>query len=534
MLSINQQEPKQKINSPESFFHALLEFFQNHMLLLITVYIIAFGIWGSWISKDIVTFDEEGLFSTDGQAAWYGQWFALGRWFFVYLKKLMNVYAINTYYSKAIFLIGFPLVSLLWLFCLEQWGGKQNKLSEIVFCLIFISHPIWATQFSYRIQIEVMTITMIALAAGVYLLVRWLETGNLFLCFGSLIIITCCFGSYQAHMFFYADAIAIWLFLDSMCNKNIDFNKLRGRFLRLSIFTIAAFVLWRIIAIKTGYQTNLPYLAEQFRWGKDPAGKCIASILTSLKNSMFGNGNVYNSIYGIVTILFAGHLICQIFKNGSKAIWSFLTGMMIIFIPYLLEFVTASGVVIRSRHAFVFSCAFMAAHDIKWLFSFARNITQKYKTLYKLSIAIFCLMMIASEAQITTRLLYTHARVMREDYMNLYTIYERAMQLGAEKGYALVILGSQSNFSDITLMESEVIGFSYLEFTGLINYEPETDSYSNTRKVPDAMRAYGFDVTIPTTEQINQAKLILPEMNRWPMEGSVKVVREYKIIVVKV
>lgn len=48
------------------------------------------------------------------------------------------------------------------------------------------------------------------------------------------------------------------------------------------------------------------------------------------------------------------------------------------------------------------------------------------------------------------------------------------------------------------------------------------------------MRAYGFDVTIPTTEQINQAKLILPEMNRWPMEGSVKVVREYKIIVVKV
>ena len=139
---------------------------------------------------------------------------------------------------------------------------------------------------------------------------------------------------------------------------------------------------------------------------------------------------------------------------------------------------------------------------------------------------------VVSQVQITTRLLYTDVHTMETDLRSFQSIYDRALDEGAMPGYAIYFVGSDTLYkfqNNESMLEYEVVGFSYLEYCTLYGRKDIRDF-----KVPQAMRAYGFNVSIANDEQYEIAKTTGKDMPNWPEKGSVKVIPEKKLIIVKI
>ncbi len=346
------------------------DYFQKNVVLLAGLYLAMTAVWGSWLVKDTVTFDAEGLYSLDSARSWYHQWFVLGRWMLVVLKKLLGVYAINPYFSNAVVFTLFPLSAFLWLFFMEKWNRESSPVSRIAFLLLYIAHPVWAYQFSYRMHMEVLTIAMTAMPLGMYFITEWLENNSRTACAAAYFILLCCFGCSAAFMFVYAAAGCIWFFI----YLNRDYSKNNRKLLKIAAktmgFTIILYASWRLISQLTGYNKNTPYVADQYRWGKDSFSICINRIINYIDRTMFGNERGFNALYGIVTILFIVLLFSELLRKKNNAVLRLVLGLAICSIPYALEFITAGSIVYRSLFSFPLSCAFMGAYNIKAIASF--------------------------------------------------------------------------------------------------------------------------------------------------------------------
>lgn len=95
-----------------------------------------------------------------------------------------------------------------------------------------------------------------------------------------------------------------------------------------------------------------------------------------------------------------------------------------------------------------------------------------------------------------------------------------ALKKGAHEGDAIVFLGVHSNYADETIIENEVIGFSYFESIPLISM-----------KVVEAMQAYGFNVSKPSVEQTEYAQSLKDSMECYPSDNCVVI--ENGLIIVR-
>lgn len=198
-------------NTNKTNIYHLYRYVKERRLSILFIYIYTISIYGAWLSQNLVTFDAEGLYAVPEGTKWYLQWYQLGRWALVLLKKLMGVKLINPYFQISIFILFFPASVILWWFCFYKWNHfKENMIALLVFAGVYISHPIWSLQFAYRNQMEGITISMIFLPIAMLLLTdrqkegKWLRT---FLA-GGLIITS--FGTYQSFILVYAEAVAIY------------------------------------------------------------------------------------------------------------------------------------------------------------------------------------------------------------------------------------------------------------------------------------------------------------------------------------
>ncbi|MBR4495280.1 MAG: glucosyltransferase domain-containing protein [Clostridiales bacterium] len=509
-------------NRIKSNAEELYAYISNHKVSVLSVWIFAILVYGAWCAQNIVTFDAEGLYNPDDGS--YVFWYQFGRWSLVLFMDIFNVTKINPYFQITLFGLLFPVSVVLWWFCFYRWNRNTGfKPGLVVFSGIYLTHPIWALQFSYRNQMEAIAFLMCLLPLALILVTDRSPKGRVCRIVISAVLAIICFGGYQSFMFMYGEGVILYLlfrlYYDYTDSKKKDFWK---EVLFLTGFTAACFVansvISRVMCSVNGIEYGTSYLEGQFHWGSYPLSENLRVIGEYLFNAMIANNVIYNCL-GIIEVAAGVILICFAFRGRVRArILGLLLFIASWMTPFALLFVTASAPVQRSQFAFVLTIAFWGAVETGAL---SKALIKKNMTDAKvLVIAVILIAMIFPQMQNNTRLLYTEYMTMYTDEIQLWTIYYQALSKGANEGYPIVFVGGKANYVTGAMDEEEVIGYSYFEFNAI---------YSG-QKIIEAMRAYGMNVSFPTEEQRAFANEVAGSMDSWPHEGGI-VVRDGLIIV---
>ena len=417
----------------------------------------------------------------------------------------------------------FPLSAILWNYLFESWGYKsKNFISKVTFYLIYISSPIWALQFAYRNQIEVLSIIAVILPISIYYLTKYINI----ICNKKQIIVVLylilsisaivfCFAGYQSFMIMYVLSIAIYFFINVIQNKIMpkDFYK---KLLIFIIISIVMLILYYfsvyIFNVLSGTKVASSYIATQCLWLEKSFSKCMESLLKSLSIIFLGDNIVYTCILVVEFFVGIPILINKVRKidNIGLKIWSVLIYFSMFLVALTLTIITAGQTPQRQQFSYVLLVAFLASFEIEYYLENVQ-LLKKVGILY----GIICLIItyvVLIQFEMNTRLLYSDYFTMKNDYLEMQEIYSRAREKGAKPGDAIAFIGRHENVQIESTREYEVIGHSYFEVTNL-----------DSRKLIEAMIGYGFDISMPNSEQMQYAFDRSNDMDVYPTEGSIVV-----------
>lgn len=490
---------------------------------IIILYLFCIAIYGAWIVQDTVTFDAEGFYSYKSGAMWYTQWLALGRWGFCLLKNILGVTVINPFFSVFLFMLLFPLSVVVWGFLFNTWNSKSQLICSFNFDLllfggVFLSHPVWALQFAYRNQIEVCSIVLLLMPIIFILLTKWLEQNSVICGLLAMISTVIAFASYQAFIVEFICAFAIYYLFYAVRefgNKE-DKIKIKKNVIQIvkgTLFSITAFVIYRISCLLVlrfnDFQNDfyLEYIDKNNQWGTLPFEDCIRTILANLQNAFLGNGKEYSYLFLIEVIVLLGWILFIWIKKYSYRLWVSLISFAIVILPFIIDIITANESVKRAQFSFVLVLAFLALLECSWLINFLRRYKRSVCQVAVIGMVGFWIMW---QTQITTRLLYTQYRVGEIDYSLMTELYYTALEKGAKENDVFIFVGARQDPEGDVLLKSEVVGKSYFTITTL--------SYD---KCLQAMQAYGFNISIPNSDQVIWAESIKDSLGIWPESDAV-------------
>ncbi|MDO4621762.1 MAG: glucosyltransferase domain-containing protein [Eubacteriales bacterium] len=492
-----------------------LAYLKSHILYTIGTYLFIITLYGSWAFQDIVTFDEEGLYSAYNASIWYEQWISLGRFSLVALKRLLNVYVISPFFSMTVFLLLFPLSVLLVNYCLYLWNQrKDSPLASFLMLFVYLTHPIWALQFQYQNQIEVISVIFCVLPIGMIALYDYLRTKRPPAGILALLLLVFSFGGYQSFIFVYLELAVVMLLL-MLDWAYISRREVWKDFLRIIFFTIIAFAIYEAIVIVTRrlFGSSVPYLNSQIEWKTQPFSECAAKTMQYLRKLFLGTDTyVYSKLFGLEALLL---LVwgCVLFIRKKKfSPERLLLVLAWMICPVLLGIVTTGNLVERAEFAFIFAIG-------SGCYLLFRSIDSQNRYCKSILALVLCLAVIRVQMVPITRLLYTGSVTMRNDARWMDSIYRLAEENGAAPGDAIWFIGGQVNFDNGAAYSNEVIGISYFEITGFA-----------TDKAVQAMQDYGYNVCSPSQEQIEEASRLAQDMPNWPARESVQV-KDHLIVV---
>lgn len=488
------------------------------------VFGLTFVVYGLWLMQYFITFDAEGFYTAEYGAPWYQQWMTLGRWFLVFLKKVLGVTLINPFFSVSIFLICFPLSCILWGYLFTYWTQSEKDTSntkvfkgQIVFDIIYLTHPIWAFQYAYRNQMEVVTIVMVILPVSVFLTTVWIKQKNILCGICGFVGVVCSFAGYQAFVVVYLSAFVIFLFLQVLCEQ-VSHKEFWIQALKISVFSILAYLcyskscdlLCEISHLDRGGYSR--YLLDQIRWGVDPFAENLKKCQEYLIMILWGDSNTYSCLYAVELIL--GFLLLIVYNFRKKELWRRIW-LVILFAGIFLssqviDLVTVGNAVIRQEFAYVLTLAFIGVVEWNLLYSLLES--KVNRGIAQFVCGGLLLVVFLNQLQSNTRLLYSDYRCATTDYERLSEIYYDALEEGATPGSAIVFIGYRLDSVEETVVEREVIGFTYFEVLSVADVKPI-----------HAMRAYGFDVNVPTDEQRNYAYSIADQLGIYPSKESIRI-----------
>ncbi len=513
----------------ESELDRLYRYCVRNKYIVFFFFFLVLAVYGAWVFKDFVTFDAEGFYSLEHGSIWYGHWLARGRWGFYYLKKLLGVTLINPFFSATVFLFCFPFSAALWCYLLEEWGrgALASGWGKILFGILYLTHPIWATQFAYRNQMEVISVTLVLMPVTMIFFTRWLEhgkicsVGGLFALAGTIF----CFAGYQSFVLIYLFALAVYFFCLVQNEKEAGEKgrEYYRRLIRAAVFSILAYLIYSGLSalIRKIYGYNnlaAAFAKENFLWATHGFRESLKSLILYLLQAFLGDGQVYTCVLGIECLLLFILWIRYLRKKGNLRGWYTLIVCGMLIVPFVTSLLMAGTAVNRQQLALVFAIAFLGWYELdvcrewmarRWRRSAAQTV-----------LAGIVLAAFLAQGQMNTRLLYTDYKVLEQDYRMMTRIYEQAMRKGAKEGDTIVFVGVYANTPDETIVENEVVGFSYFEVTEI-----------DPAKAAQAMQAYGFRVMTPDFPDYDRAEELAEEMECWPSEESIVV--EDGLIVVR-
>jgi len=491
----------------------LTAYIRKHLPETVFLYIFTAAVFGVWAAHDVVTFDAEGLYRITEADSLYIQWLQLGRWSLVFSKYMMDTEIINPYFSLMMFFLCFPLSVLLWGYLFCRWRGYEKKYDLYIYGAVYLSHPIWALQFSYRNQLESISLFMVLVPIALFFVTEWMEEeeNRRFHFYVSFLLLVLVFGSYQSFLFVYGAGILMYLWYHGHEEKKVFREKVK----RLAVITVLPFIVSEAVGLIIEYvfvpKDELGYASGQFMWGSQTLGESILKIAKYIYHSAFGDAYTYSWLFGAEVILV---ILLILWKRKEMNIRKLLVFAGLCIVPFALEILTAGDIVARSQFGFVHVLAFFA------MVLYDELPALSYRSVKILTAGLLAYALILQTGD-TTRLLYTDIKVMESDYQKLTQIYYKALELGADEADYIAFIGGRANLEDSSMLEYEVVGFSYLEYP----------AFYESKKTAMAMYAMGFNVEPATDEMIEYAEEVAEEMDSWPSgEDWIRVVDDLIIV----
>ena len=514
---------EKKRSSGSSLAGDFYEYCRERTLYIVLLAAVFLAVYGVWTTQDIMTFDAEGFYVEDLVGGWLKGWIGVGRWGFFLLKKVLRVVIINPYFSMAVFLVAFPLSSVVWSFfiCRAQGNRADTKADVLIFGLVYLTHPIWTYQYVFRNQIEVFSIALVILAFAMAFFAEWMETGQILPMVFSFAATTFVFGCYQGLTLLYGEAVIVYFFL--LLSSNEDSGKnLRifwVRLLRGFLFSAAAYglasVLTMISRTITGTGNANKYLTKGIRWGKDPVGVCLRNIFVFVKEAVFGNASIFTPIFAVLILLLIPWMFSRVVRRKKGAVLLFPVALVMILFCFILDFLSGTRVIMRTQFLIAFCIAFLAE------FLFVRicgSLRERSSLVSAVGLGLALCIAVLPAAQQTDRCLYVMTKVLEKDEETLLGFYGEALKQGAVPDMPIYIFGAKDfqGTDAAKVIDSEGYERIVVSYLSLIGTAHET-------KVITAMRALGCPVDYPDKEFVETAKSIASDLPTWPREGSVYV-----------
>ncbi len=466
-----------------------IEFCKRDRLLIVFSTLLILFCYGAKIAYQTISADMEILL--DDPRKIYEQWLAVHRWGMIVYKWFTGTMSFNMPLETALLFLNLVLAAVVYTFMLDTLTNGKCKAGLYVFTIIFLTHPVWGEQFVYMAQAAGNSFALLLAAVAVMLFTDGVFGKRPIRIITGFLAGVFCYGTYQSYdLVVTAIVLAVYMLLMKDNRFRAGQRALLGLFyvIYLAVVRIAASAVAFASVNDLGNSQYRNYLEEQIRWGKDSAWECWKTIGGGLVRLLFAGDVCYNVLFAAAIVAAVAAYVISVKKYRG---WPFMLIALLIMIavPFVRLFRTASEPAIRSNLAMTFVAAFLCFYVLT-------EVTARWLMWVLCVPALY-----VGFRQIETvhRINYTENVRYEQDLALVHDIWDQVeeLNLGDTSEYPLVIVGSyQAPLNDACMEERE------LSIAGRSVFEMEETSRS---RVSALFRDLGYKVADGTDEQYELA-----------------------------
>lgn len=461
-------------------------------------------------------------------------WFSIGRFGLVFIRKLLGTNNANPYYTAVLFIL-FSIVNVIvWCFLLERCVGSKLPNSILtIFYSLFITYPALSEQFYF--QFQSCEIIFGYILVGVSLALLFTDTDNkkplpLFL---SVFAATFSFSIYQSFVNVYITAclgcFALCLIADFRKSQKRMFTEI-GYILLQFCLALALYGLLNVLF--STYSADSDYFSSRVHLSLGSIINRIVIDGPSFFERLFvGDGVFFLSTLAIasVTLTIAFILFCvtaflddKVHTFDIQAVINsgilLLNCAALIFSPLLLSLITGLydariQLAVPIAVAYLFLLTF-------WLLQHVHLSAVRLLSLLLGVVTLFC---IAHQTNSLMRIFYTFDIINENATIRATQIsYDLDKVISEEGNLPVAFIGSMN--AQVNAACSTPLVPSYFFNSPLMQNERISPAYFyGSAWLTDYYKYYGITYQFPTDTQIHDAALHAVDMPIWPSEGSIQV-----------
>ena len=432
----------------ENKIKSIRKFCDDHIILIITISLFtAFCYIFSAITTNIGIDTEQYILEQYGKD-WVLQ--GLGRFGCYYTTMFLNMKHYNPY-ANAFFCIAILILAvLLWIYNFYKIGGNGKKYYYVLFAIILVSNPLWATQFYFKLQQGAISVGLFLQAVSFELffdvLLDYRKNERIINICEVVISIGCAFwalGTYQAfvNLHLVEAAACLMLLFERMLDEEKNEKKVHSLFWKRVLFVVIhfflSFGLYEGICKVRGWGTS-NYL--QLKWGILPIQEIIYSLNHDFMKLLLGQ----EEYAGWIVAVSIGGALVLLTKKFLEKIHIYLKLDYLLLIIGNIVGMFALNIVIgevpaeRARLAVTFTTAFLGMY----IFSRCIDVFEKnVKKVVAVSMGIIISISIISQVDKLETLFYTDDICNKQQFVVGGDIVKEIEELGGNADATVIIVG---------------------------------------------------------------------------------------------
>ena len=493
---------------------------ERKYLVFFTVLVSAI-VYGSRIFSQTVTVDTDHFINIP---EYMYNWLDIGRYGLILTEKIFGIRWYNPYINST--LAYFTIILFLLAFCyvFEVISDKKNSNNYYIFCAIFITHPIWPSQWMFKLQNFEIALSILMLAIALYMIFLWIEHGNILWTIPAILLLIWSFASYQTNveLFIAAGAVAVFLYKEKRLKQTFFVC------LKVIVPFLIAFVGNQLI-VKLFFSSS-SYISGQILWGTVPVSQCIDNILTHFRQVLSLETNIFYGItYLVLFVLVLVFFMLNLTRVFKTCVWKWLAAFLVLLAPFLLTIIAGNIPTYRSQYVLGFSCAagfmYLCSSEIR------TGLLEKAEVLkksLKLVLLVLAFGIVLNQTYVTLRMWYTDDVRYEQDVDFLNQVVTRINLEGYNLAdYRIVFIGRKSpELNAACYGPNDVIGLSYFDM--FVDVAPQY--FNSSCKICDFADTRGIQMNKPTSEDVAYAASKAGTMAVWPAQGCIQSDGELLII----
>jgi len=502
----------------------ILFFYQTHLGILLVSVILTVLLYYQQAFSLSVQVDTETLIN-GGHSL---NWLQIGRFGLHYLQEFLTLWHYDPFFSGFLMLIFFSGSSLIWVYLFYYVSGYEWLINPYIFLAVYMTSPIWASQFYFSLQQAGISLAFCLLSIAVFCQFHWFtlksNLARILSLFLTICLLVLVFSCYQAFVAVFAVAVSFCLLLAYRSSYfERDLRKfIPNSLLIIAIGIISLFIYFLLLKLypTDGYLDGMSYWDEGIR-------DALKNLYQSIK-STFHSYRYYYGPFIIIGLISIGLKAIARREETQYIIVEFLLILIMIMSNYLMFLYLGGTPLFRAQLSVpLFTGAFLS-----YAFKYKKTSNTNWRTVTKGIIACSLVFPVMLNAKTTLSLFYAdEMRDVRDRFL--------AQQINQE----IQKISSDSNINSIFIYGKRMVELNPAATEALnlgVEMFPSSDFYWDWRpESPGAVSGRGsayinavcgtIYVPIPQ-DKVDQATQTAITMPSFPKDGSVIQFNDYYIV----